>query len=46
MQNVLQQLSINITFDISKISKKKYKDNWDLIAAFYKHFNTNVNETP
>jgi hypothetical protein len=40
VQTALQQLSITIPFDVGRVAKRKFLENWALINAFYKHFST------
>lgn len=39
VQTALTQLSIVLPFDVNKIAKCKFLENWSLINSFYKHFN-------
>ena len=39
VQAILQQQGFVLPFDVNKVSKRKFLENWQLINGFYKHFN-------
>ena len=43
-QNALTLHRINILFDVGKISKLKFLENWILVNALYKHLVTNAED--
>lgn len=43
-QNSLTLHKINILFDVGKISKLKFLENWILVNALYKHLVTNTDD--
>ena len=44
-QSALLQLGITIPFDVNRVSKRKFLENWALINAFYRHFSSPPEET-
>lgn len=37
VQNALLQLNIGISFDVGRVAKRRFLENWALINAFYRH---------
>ena len=46
MQNTLLQLAITIPFDVNRVAKRKFLENWSLINNFYRHFGEENNHVP
>ena len=41
LQLALKKLNINIPFDIHKLARKTFIDNWNFVCLLYKHFGKN-----
>lgn len=42
VQAALLQLGITIPFDVNRVVKRKFLENWALINAFYRHLSTSI----
>ena len=43
MQQALVHLNIKINFDVNKVSRRKFLENWALINAIFKHMHVEDN---